>query len=245
MNSKPTTRKNLNQLLSIIILTIITARLEAAVYYVDSVTGEDGKSGTSEDSAWKSLDKANQITLSPGDKILFKTGSRYTGQLKPKGSGRKGAPVMIDLYGSGRKPRIDGEGKYLETVLLEDMEYVLFRNMEVTNTGKERVNGRAGVRVKLKNFGTAHDICLASLHVHDVNGEVDNGRGEGIDFVVESGEQRSRYDGLTIEGCHLVRTDFYGIHGSTAYARFQNRYLSWAAPLCLMIAAISGVVYWG
>ena len=226
MASKPTATRTLALLLSIISLTTSIARLQAADYFVDSATGDDGKSGASENSPWKSLDKANQLTLSPGDRLLFKTGSRYSGRFKPKGSGKKDAPVIIDMYGSGQKPRIDGEGKHLETVLLENVEYLHFRNFEVTNTGTERVHGRAGVRAKVKNFGTAHDIRLTSLYVHDVNGNVDNGRGEGIDFVVGSGEQRSRYDGLIIEGCHLERTDFYGIHGSSAYPPFHNPYLS-------------------
>ncbi|MEI7807208.1 MAG: right-handed parallel beta-helix repeat-containing protein [Verrucomicrobiota bacterium] len=220
------TKKQLIHWLTMFILMISAARLEGAVYYVDSVTGDDSRSGTNENSAWKSLAKANQVTLAPGDKLLFKAGSRYSGQLRPKSSGSKDAPVIIDMYGTGQKPRIDGEGKCLETVLLQNVEYLQFRNIEITNTGAERANGRAGVRVKLSNFGTAHQIRLANLYVHDVNGKVDNGKGAGIDFVIADGAQKSRYDGLTIEDCHLVRTDFYGIHGASPYTRFEDRYLS-------------------
>ena len=36
--------------------------------------GDDGNNGTSQDSAWRSLDKVNATTFAPGDKILFKAG---------------------------------------------------------------------------------------------------------------------------------------------------------------------------
>src|SRR5262245_52091454 len=75
-------------------------------FYVDSAAGDDARSGISPDSAWKSLAKINATVFSPGDKILFKSGSSWTGQLWPKGSGREGAPITIDKYGDGPKPMI-------------------------------------------------------------------------------------------------------------------------------------------
>ncbi|KHF29273.1 hypothetical protein VQ056_12095 [Paenibacillus sp. JTLBN-2024] len=59
---------------SLVIALPPAAKAAGTTYYVDSLGGDDGNSGTSENSAWKSLDKVNATTFAPGDKILFKAG---------------------------------------------------------------------------------------------------------------------------------------------------------------------------
>ena len=75
-------------------------------FYIDSATGNDKNAGTIRAKAWASLDKVNSVTFKPGDQVFFKAGTVYTGQLKPKGSGKKGQPIIINMYGVGPKPRI-------------------------------------------------------------------------------------------------------------------------------------------
>src|SRR5262245_59780382 len=72
-----------------------SAEQSGSAFYVDSVAGDDTRSGLSLQSAWKSLPKVNATIFSSGDKILFKSGSSWTGQLWPKGSGREGAPIIV------------------------------------------------------------------------------------------------------------------------------------------------------
>ena len=51
------------------------------------------------------LDHVNAMTFQAGDRILFRAGSRFAGQLAPKGSGvivnGKVSPIIIDMYGEG------------------------------------------------------------------------------------------------------------------------------------------------
>ena len=197
------------------------ARALAATYYVDSAKGSDQNAGTSAEQAWKSLDKVNRTIFSPGDQILFKAGSRWTGQLKPQGSGKAGSPIVIDQFGSGEKPRIDAEGAHVEAVLLTNVEYWEVNNLEITNTGKEVLSGRTGVLVSLDNFGIAHGIKLRNLFVHDVNGDnrVRQRGGFGIHW---SAKGESHFDGLLVEGCHLLRTDCNGIWGDGSKTYHQN-----------------------
>jgi len=82
------------------------------IYYVDSDAGNNFNSGLSRNKAWASLEKVNDVVYNPGDKILFKAGTSYTGQLVPRGSGSEKAPVIINKYGNGDKPMISGHGKY-------------------------------------------------------------------------------------------------------------------------------------
>ena len=74
-----------------------------AVFYADSVQGDDGLDGLSEATAWRSLDKVNVAPLKPGDAMLFKRGSVWRGQLDSK-SGTPGNPVRYGAYGKGAKP---------------------------------------------------------------------------------------------------------------------------------------------
>ena len=182
-------------------------------YYIDSQTGDDGQSGTQPKHAWKSLAKVNQMRFVPGDRIQFKAGTRYAGGLCPQGSGREGQPIRMGVYGEGGRPRIDGGGVGA-TLLLHNVEYWEVRGLELTNQGKARAP-RNGVKVTLEDFGTAHHIQLRDLYIHDVNGtnvKADGG-GAGISWNNWGNRVKSRFDGLLIEGCHLVRTDRNGICG--------------------------------
>jgi hypothetical protein len=92
-------------------------------YYVDSTGGDDSNDGMSEAFPWKSLDKVNETTFGPGDKILFKSGEKWDGRLWPKGSGEEGNPIVIDKYGSDdpeNKPLIAGVTSETEAVYLKN-----------------------------------------------------------------------------------------------------------------------------
>jgi len=186
-------------------------------FYVDSTDGNDNYSGTSPEQAWKSLVPVNSTIFVPGDKILFKAGTSYTGQLKPQGSGEPNEPIIIDMYGDGNKPRINGEGLFLETVLLENVEYYEISNLEITNTGPTRVAGRKGVHLKLNDFGVAHHIHLKNLYIHDVNGSNVKSEGGGYGIHFSCSGSNARFDDLLIEDCHIVRTDRNGITGWSDY----------------------------
>ena len=111
--------------------------------------------GTSEKKAFKTLDKINEITLGPGDKVLLEKGSVFTDQyLHVQGSGSAEAPIEISTYGEGNRPRIDAngtgvwyqdygnhldntghkwKGNVSSTILLKDVEYIEIRGLELTN----------------------------------------------------------------------------------------------------------------
>ncbi|MBN1361653.1 MAG: endonuclease/exonuclease/phosphatase family protein [Sedimentisphaerales bacterium] len=202
-----------------------------ATYYLDSATGDDDNDGTSPDQAWRTLARANEHQFVPGDKLLFKAGTAYAGQFKPQGSGRAEAPIVVDRYGSGDKPRIDGGG-ILDAVLIENIEYWELNNLEVTNLGAQRADWRTGVRISANDCGTLHHIYLKDLYVHEVNGSNDKNReGCGVFFECK-GRTQSRFDDLLIEDCHLVRTDRNGICGRSS---FTNRRRNWFPSLNVVI----------
>ena len=77
-----------------------------AVFYVDSERGSDSASGVTPQTAFKTLAKVNAADVWPGDKVLFRRGGLWRGQLVPK-SGETGRPVYYGAYGEGVKPILE------------------------------------------------------------------------------------------------------------------------------------------
>lgn len=183
----------------------------AATYHLDGAAGDDAHSGQSPAQAWRSLDRVNTHVFQPGDQLLLKSGTQYSGQLAPQGSGSENRPIKIGVYGVGARPRLDGQGKVLDTLLVRNIRFWEIEGLEVTNQGEERAPWRTGVRVVAENFGVMRHIHLRNLYVHDVNGDLRKEQ-EGCGIYFESrGRNASRFDDLRIENCHLVRTDRNGI----------------------------------
>lgn len=182
-------------------------------YYLDSQHGDDAADGKSAARAWRSLDKVNAGTFAPGDQILLRAGGRWSGFLAPGGKGAAGAPIVIDQYGKGPKPRIDAQGLTLATLFLHNTEYIEARHLDLANKGPVPQPKLAGVEVEIDDFGDAHQIALIGLDIHDVTGSnvKSDGGGNGIHVACSGAKTPSRYDGLRIEGCRLTRTDRNGI----------------------------------
>jgi hypothetical protein len=179
-------------------------------YYVDSQLGEDSRTGTSSETSWKSLERLNQAVFQPGDAILFKTGARFAGQFQPQGSGSADQSIRVGKYGDGALPRMDGEGRFLDTLLLHNVSYWEVRDIEVTNLGTNREPWRTGVHLLADNSAVLKGIKLSGLFVHDVNGDLRKTQ-EGCGIYFESRGNGARFDGLLIENCHVVRADRNGI----------------------------------
>ena len=78
-----------------------------ATYYVDAERGLDENNGTSEATAWRSLERVNTAPLVAGDAVQFKCNQLWRGQLVPK-SGEAGKPICYTAYGTGAKPILQG-----------------------------------------------------------------------------------------------------------------------------------------
>jgi hypothetical protein len=105
-----------------VVLVLILAACgpsHAATYYLDSVNGNDSRSGTSEAQAWKTIAKVNTIgrngTVYPGDTVLFKRGGIWRETLTlfdlsggKQCSGNAQNPITFGAYGTGAKPVISG-----------------------------------------------------------------------------------------------------------------------------------------
>src|SRR5690606_34909843 len=100
-------------------------------YYVDATYGDDSNDGKHPKRAWQSLDKVNEQTFQPGDRILFKAGEYWRGQFMPKGSGSEDQPIVVDAYGEGGYPIIDGAGVHGGVIILHNQQYWELSHLEI------------------------------------------------------------------------------------------------------------------
>ncbi|HYP99085.1 MAG TPA: right-handed parallel beta-helix repeat-containing protein [Polyangiaceae bacterium] len=140
-------------------------------YFIDDKGGSDANDGKTPATAWRSLTKANATPLKAGDRLCLRAGGIWNGQLKPQGSGSSAAPVVIDKYGSGDRPKIAAGSADKDSVVLENFAYVELNNLEVTNQ-KAAPGDYRGISVVGRDAGTLSHVQIRGCFVHDVTGEV-------------------------------------------------------------------------
>ena len=191
------------------VLCLGSIRVQATVYHVSSSEGDDGHFG-SIGQPLASLEALNSLTLQPGDSVLFKAGDSWNGMFWPKGSGTLESPIVIDRYGEGAPPILDGDG-YQAAILLYNEDHIVLRNLELTNEAShldefgmtKKLNGfggeanswgsgrdvRFGVKVVADDRSLAH-FRMDSLFIHDIFPTPVNGnfvhQGYGIKFETRS-----------------------------------------------------------
>ena len=201
--------------LMLICACLVTAA-SGATFYVDSSGGNDSNAGTSPGEAWKSLAQVNGRTYAPGDRIFFKAGCAWRGKLNPKGSGDAGRPIVIDMYGSGAKPVIDGDGSTGDGVVyFFSQQHWEVNHLQITNDASTG-GDRRGVMVAAANCGLVRHIHLKNLHIHHIKGIVGQSiqakDTAGIAIFIEADDKvDTRFDDILVEGCHIETIDNTGI----------------------------------
>ena len=205
-----------NCLAGFLFISPLLTHSEAATYYVDSVGGNDANSGTFTNTAWQTLSKVNGTTFSAGDNILFKTGGSWTGSLHPGGSGATNNPIIINSYGVGPKPIIDGNGLIgTGVVYLFNQQYWEINNLEIINNAAAG-GDRRGIYLAAQNFGLVHHLYVRNCYIHNIKGIVgqDNAAKRTAGCLVETiGDSAvpTRFDGILMENCVISTVDNQGI----------------------------------
>lgn len=74
-------------------------------FYV-SAEGNDDNDGLTPGTAWRSLEKVNEVLLGYADTVRFRSGDIFRGSLVPQ-SGRNGEPIVYTRFGKGEKPVLE------------------------------------------------------------------------------------------------------------------------------------------
>lgn len=190
-------------------------------YYLDARSGNDANDGLSAGTAWRSMDRLEEVKLNAGDSLLFCRGSVFYGTLDISAQGNALSRIVIDAYGVGGKPCIKAPDSSLYTVQIKNSDYVTLQNLEVVNTGTQRMAFRTGVKVLCEEYGTSRNIVLNGLHIHDVNGSLVKKEGGGSGILIENKwkDVISVFDSLLVENCIIRRCERNAIIWSAPWDR--------------------------
>lgn len=150
----------------------------ATDYYVHPVFGKDKHAGQSKQQAFRTLARASQISLLPGDRLLLAAGHTHRGSLRLIGQhGSAAQPIVITAVawdeGEALAPAlIDFKGE-LNGILLQGASFVQVSNLRLTGNGYEgdaALPGdmRCGVLIANHESHPVSDITLSGLHIADV-----------------------------------------------------------------------------
>jgi hypothetical protein len=242
--------------LALTTLTLAAASFASgATYYVDANAGNDSNSGTSQGAAWQTLAKVDATTFQPGDQILFLCGDVWTGVLSPLGSGANGSPIVINTYGSGALPLIQGNGATGGAVSLNNQSYWEINNLEVTNSASS-AGDRTGIQVTASNFGLISHIHIVGCLVHNVTGTVgqtitDKRTGGIYIGVTADNTTPTRFDDVLVDSCTVhdcsnqgIMTDNHDINlsGVTDNTNYPNT-AGWTARHFSHVTISNNLVY--
>lgn len=133
----------------------------AGYYYIDCSAPTNGNGTLA--SPWNTLSPVNALTLSPGNQLVFKRGMTCQGTLNPLGSGSSAAPIIVDAYGAGAQPVING-GTSNAVITLTDQQYWEIRNLEIVG------GNRYGIFIGGNTpNSTLNHFHLINLNVHGAN----------------------------------------------------------------------------
>ena len=220
-------------------------------YYVDAENGDDLNSGLTESDAWKTLQHLNRQIFGPGARLLFKAGQEWEGTFQPSGKGAEGNPFVIGSYGEGARPAIHGNGAP-SAIHIRNTEYFILRDLEVTNYNASEEDGltllnweennvaewfeadnppqytsgntmKTGVRITATDMGEVNQIHLDNLHVHGVNGAINQSSEEtknngGIFIEITGSEVPTWFNGLLIENCLIHDVDRTGLSNTSSWS---------------------------
>ncbi len=124
--------------------TLSGASASGVTYYV-SPTGNNNNAGTSPAKAWKTIAKVNGKAFNAGDRILFKGGAVFNGNLafNALDKGSPSAPIVVGSYGTGRATISAGAGTAISLYNTAGFE---IRSLHVVGSGRT-LNTGSGVSV--------------------------------------------------------------------------------------------------
>lgn len=170
-------------LLSLLFFCRLTdAALYARDYFL-SKNGDDSKTAN-EAEPWQTIEKVNEVALQPGDRILFRGGDTFSGNLilDNSDSGMEGKSVVISSYGKGRAIIDAGTGYGLAA---DACDHLVVSRLVFHGSGREHGNDGSGIwltnasklevdEVEVAGFRLSgvsvdgvNDVHITHVHAHD------------------------------------------------------------------------------
>jgi Secretion system C-terminal sorting domain len=146
------------------LLLLVSIYSHSASYYF-STSGLDTNDGSSPSSAWLSISKINDMTIQPGDKIYFRAGDTFEGNilLDSNDANDPSNPVLFTSYGTGRAT-IHTSGKELNGFKSYNTQGIVITNINFKGDGTSRIVTSTGDSITAKsNSGILFESTLTSI----------------------------------------------------------------------------------
>jgi hypothetical protein len=196
------------------------AYADNTTYYMDAASGNDSNSGTSTTSPWRTINKANTLNFEPGDRLLFRGGQTFSGNLRlgAEDAGLATNPVNVGSYGSGRATISAGTGTGVRIYNAGGIEV---SSLAVRGAGRTAGNTVSGVLIYTDRGG-----ATKFAHIRVANVEVSGFGDAGVLLVAAPS------DG-TKSGFRDVRITDVSAHdnadaGIESYGRWSSTASGWA-----------------
>jgi hypothetical protein len=182
---------------SIVSLTDVSytaARDNGTSYYFDVENGDDDNSGTSPRQPFRTLERARELQLEPGDRICLASGQTFRGSLILRDvQGAESNPVVVTTYPSGRASDqrmalIDASG-YPQGIQIVNGAHIRIEHIAITANGSggipqegDSLGMRCGILVTADEKGDYSNIRISDVQISDIFYE-DPGHTRGADEV--------------------------------------------------------------
>jgi hypothetical protein len=189
--------------------TLFVTSLASPVLALDyhlSASGDDRQDGAVPERAWRTIARAGRQTLRPGDRLLFRAGETFVGNLLVNVSGESSAtaPITIGSYGGGKGIIEAGDG---EALLVKNTGGVVIRDLVLM--GKNRRTNRGNGVLVINTLPGGKRLT----HVRIQNVEASSFGKSGIAVAGwPEDKSQSGFADVRITGCRAYDNAFAGIH---------------------------------
>lgn len=205
---------------------ITTTGYSGTAYYVDQAEGADANTGTSPENAWNSLEKLSSEVFEPGDTILFHAGQSWTGELILQGSGIDTLPIMMDRYGEGPDPHLQGPGTYMSsTIFMHNLQYWEISNLKITNPEPDGAANhyKRGIYILGEDAGELSHLHFRNMEITDIEVPMQDFAESryygGIYFEVVGNTIPTWFNNILFEGCYFHHLDRTGLSNQSTWWR--------------------------
>ena len=173
-----------------------------STYYVSS-NGNNKDDGRSPATAWRTIDKINDLKLNPGDSVLFEAEKVFTGNLQfdryDLGTSEK--PITICSYGKGRAVINAGNETGIQITNAQGFHIT---NLNIQGSGAS-LNDGSGISVTNNLYG---NIKLDHIQVDSTNAT-----GFGYyGIAINGGKNKSGFRNVSISSCNVFANGDAGLY---------------------------------
>ncbi|MCX7747229.1 MAG: right-handed parallel beta-helix repeat-containing protein [Clostridia bacterium] len=162
-HSKPPKAATINRISS-------TVKPTGKIYYVSN-SGNDNNNGLSPKSPLKTLSKASDLELNPGDAILLKCGDTWRESIFLADSGTREHPILLSSYGEGKKPKIECDNGF--GLVLYNCSGWIIQNLQIFVASNEPdilASQRSyGIKINYTKPGGFSDITIENNEIYGDN----------------------------------------------------------------------------